>query len=58
VSKPKAALTLRSSPAWSASTAFGIFFTSMFYVLLRALTGNRRLTQHGEASVASSAPAE
>jgi multidrug efflux pump len=39
-------------------TAFGIFFTPMFYVLLRALAGNRRLTQHGEASVASAAPAE
>ena len=32
-------------------TAFGIFFTPMFYVLLRALTGNRPLTQHGQASV-------
>jgi len=32
-------------------TAFGIFFTPMFYVLLRALAGNRPLTQHGEASV-------
>jgi multidrug efflux pump len=31
-------------------TAFGIFFTPMFYVLLRALAGNRPLTQHGEAS--------
>src|SRR5580692_3249363 len=30
-------------------TAFGIFFTPMFYVLLRALAGNRKLTQHGEA---------
>jgi multidrug efflux pump len=39
-------------------TAFGIFFTPMFYVLLRALAGNRRLTQHGEASVGSAAPAE
>jgi multidrug efflux pump len=39
-------------------TAFGIFFTPMFYVLLRALAGNRPLTQHGEASVASAAPAE
>jgi multidrug efflux pump len=34
-------------------TAFGIFFTPMFYVLLRALAGNRPLTQHGEASVGS-----
>ena len=39
-------------------TAFGIFFTPMFYVLLRALAGNRKLTQHGEASVASATPAE
>jgi multidrug efflux pump len=31
-------------------TAFGIFFTPMFYVLLRALAGNRPLTQHGQAS--------
>jgi multidrug efflux pump len=30
-------------------TAFGIFFTPMFYVLLRALAGNRPLTQHGQA---------
>jgi len=41
-------------------TAFGIFFTPMFYVLLRALAGNRPLTQHGEASVGKVAhtPAE
>jgi multidrug efflux pump len=41
-------------------TAFGIFFTPMFYVLLRALAGNRPLTQHGEASVGNIArsPAE
>ena len=41
-------------------TAFGIFFTPMFYVLLRALAGNRPLTQHGEASVRNIAhnPAE
>jgi multidrug efflux pump len=44
-------------------TAFGIFFTPVFYVLLRALTGNKPLTQHGEASVghapaAHHAPAE
>jgi multidrug efflux pump len=31
-------------------TAFGIFFTPMFYVLLRALAGNRPLTQHGHGS--------
>ena len=29
-------------------TAFGIFLTPVFYVLLRALTGNRPLTHHGE----------
>jgi multidrug efflux pump len=29
-------------------TAFGLFFTPVFYVLLRALTGNRPLRQHGE----------
>jgi multidrug efflux pump len=34
-------------------TAFGLFLTPVFYVLLRRLTGNRRLHQHGEATVAS-----
>jgi multidrug efflux pump len=29
-------------------TAFGIFITPVFYVLLRALTGNRPLKRHGE----------
>ena len=29
---------------------FGIFLTPVFYVLLRALTGNRPLKQHGEAA--------
>ena len=29
-------------------TAFGIFLTPVFYVLLRALTGNRPLKRHGE----------
>jgi len=29
-------------------TAFGLFFTPVFYVLLRRLTGNRPLKQHGE----------
>ena len=29
-------------------TAFGLFLTPVFYVLLRALTGNRPLKQHGE----------
>jgi multidrug efflux pump len=31
-------------------TAFGIFLTPVFYVLLRALTGNRPLKQHGTPS--------
>ena len=30
-------------------TAFGIFLTPVFYMLLRAVTGNRPLKQHGEA---------
>ena len=29
-------------------TAFGLFLTPVFYVLLRALAGNRPLKQHGE----------
>jgi multidrug efflux pump len=29
-------------------TAFGIFLTPVFYVVLRALTRNRPLKQHGE----------
>jgi multidrug efflux pump len=29
-------------------TAFGLFLTPVFYVVLRALTGNRPLKQHGE----------
>jgi multidrug efflux pump len=29
-------------------TAFGLFLTPVFYVMLRRLTGNRPLTQHGE----------
>ena len=29
-------------------TAFGLFLTPVFYVMLRALTGNRPLKQHGE----------
>jgi multidrug efflux pump len=33
-------------------TMFGIFLTPVFYVLLRALTGNRPLTQHGHTAVA------
>jgi multidrug efflux pump len=40
-------------------TLFGIFLTPVFYVLLRALAGNRPLKQHGEASHAPAmAPAE
>jgi multidrug efflux pump len=37
-------------------TMFGIFFTPVFYVLLRALTGNRPLTQHGETRNFEPAP--
>jgi multidrug efflux pump len=29
-------------------TLFGLFLTPVFYVLLRAATGNRPLKQHGE----------
>ena len=29
-------------------TAFGIFLTPVFYVLMRALSGNRPLKRHGE----------
>ena len=36
-------------------TAFGIFLTPVFYVLLRALTGNRPLKQHGHAGPAAGA---
>ncbi|MBX9820451.1 MAG: efflux RND transporter permease subunit, partial [Afipia birgiae] len=32
-------------------TAFGIFFTPVFYVLLRGLTGNKPLAQHGQSSI-------
>jgi multidrug efflux pump len=32
-------------------TAFGLFLTPVFYVLLRRLTGNRALRQHGAATV-------
>lgn len=40
-------------------TFFGIFMTPVFYVLIRKLTGNRPLVQHGEATVtAHPAPAE
>jgi multidrug efflux pump len=36
-------------------TAFGIFMTPVFYVLLRALTGNGPLRHHGEATVGGGA---
>ena len=39
-------------------TLFGIFLTPVFYVVLRRLTGNRPLTQHGEATIAQAVPAE
>jgi multidrug efflux pump len=39
-------------------TLFGIFLTPVFYVVLRRLTGNRPLKQHGEATVAHAVPAE
>ncbi len=38
-------------------TAFGLFLTPVFYVLLRRLTGNKPLTQHGDA-MPIAAPAE
>ena len=39
-------------------TFFGLFLTPVFYVLLRLLTGNRPLRQHGEAHIAHPAAAE
>jgi multidrug efflux pump len=36
-------------------TMFGIFLTPVFYVVLRALTGNRHLKQHGQAKSSASA---
>ena len=38
-------------------TAFGIVLTPVFYVLLRALSGNRPLKQHGHAGPACPEPA-
>ena len=35
-------------------TAFGLFLTPVFYVLLRQLTGNRKLKQHGAAIMPAS----
>jgi multidrug efflux pump len=37
-------------------TAFGLFLTPVFYVLLRALTGNRVLKQHGHVPHVTEAP--
>jgi len=37
-------------------TAFGLFLTPVFYVLLRALTGNRMLKQHGHVPHVTEAP--
>jgi multidrug efflux pump len=37
-------------------TMFGIFFTPVFYVLLRLLSGNRPLTQHGETPLHQPVP--
>ncbi|GAB4069851.1 efflux RND transporter permease subunit [Ancylobacter sonchi] len=39
-------------------TFFGLFLTPVFYVLLRRLTGNRPLRQHGHAIIAVPHPAE
>jgi multidrug efflux pump len=36
-------------------TAFGIFMTPVFYVLMRALTGNKPLRHHGESTVGGGA---
>jgi multidrug efflux pump len=38
-------------------TLFGLFLTPIFYVVLRRLTGNRPLTQHGGATVHPAAEA-
>jgi multidrug efflux pump len=38
-------------------TLFGLFLTPIFYVVLRRLTGNRPLTQHGEGHVQPAEPA-
>jgi multidrug efflux pump len=37
-------------------TLFGIFLTPVFYVLLRQLTGNRPLKQHGKGAVVPAVP--
>ena len=36
-------------------TAFGLFLTPVFYVVLRRLAGNKPLKQHGESTVAAPA---
>ncbi|MET0506853.1 MAG: multidrug efflux RND transporter permease subunit [Burkholderiaceae bacterium] len=38
-------------------TAFGLFLTPVFYVVLRRLTGNQPLRQHGEAAAIGTAAA-
>jgi multidrug efflux pump len=37
-------------------TLFGLFLTPIFYVVLRRLTGNRKLAQHGEGKVQKPVP--
>jgi multidrug efflux pump len=39
-------------------TAFGIFLTPVFYVVLRSLTGNRNLKRTGSGADATREPAE
>jgi multidrug efflux pump len=39
-------------------TFFGIFLTPLFYVMFRALTGNRPLKQAGAAAAAAEAEAQ
>ena len=36
-------------------TAFGLFLTPVFYVLLRAMTGNRPLVQHVDTPASATA---
>ena len=36
-------------------TAFGLFLTPVFYVLLRKLTGNKPLRHHGEIATTTAA---
>jgi multidrug efflux pump len=37
-------------------TAFGLFLTPVFYVLMRRLAGNRPLKQHGPDEMEAEAP--